>query len=797
MSDLSEKLSELQARLDNLVKYQEYFHQEIGRLKAEIGALKISAPPAENQAGASFSGAQSPPAIAATANKGTPGSDTRVQDETQTRRFGAARESGYPAARATVNQPSSANKINHVKSDVEKFIGQNLISIIGILILILGIGSGARYAIDNDLISPSVRILLGYLAGSGLLALAFRLKQNYHNFSAVLLSGATAILYFITYFAGGFYNLIPKSAAFLLMLLLTGFTVAAAVNFNRKIIAHVGLVGAYAVPFLLGGDQSDAAFLLGYVALVNTGILSVSLKTYWKSLFYSAFVFTWLIYAAQHLTAFKAAQDSILSFTFLAVFFGIFYATFLAYKIRFKEKLAAENVALILSNSFIFYGFGCAILNQQPNNLWLASWFTFANAVLHFAVAMILRRLTLALPSVTNFLIVVALIFLTITVPVQLKADWTTLLWTAEAALLFWFGRSSREPVYENFSYPLMILAAAGLMFDWRKDYFLGDATPAFFNQTFCTAIFFVAAFAFIHFYNRRAKSGSALPEPLAKIANRAIPIVLLFALYNAFREEIKNYWDFRFINSRIQLESSSIWDYDAIAFATIWQINYTLLFLAALNFVNVRRFRNAVLGFAGIGFSLLILIVFLNFGLFCLSQLRDSYLNQTNAEFFARGSINLIIRYISLAAVAALIFSARVLVKQDFLRGKFSGENLMMAFEAVFYSSLLWLASSELLNLASVFRLAAADRLGLSILWGVYSVMLIGIGIARAKKHLRVAAIFLFAVTLAKVFFYDIAELGTISRTIGFVSLGVLLLVISFLYNKYKNLIFGVEELG
>jgi uncharacterized membrane protein len=47
-----------------------------------------------------------------------------------------------------------------------------------------------------------------------------------------------------------------------------------------------------------------------------------------------------------------------------------------------------------------------------------------------------------------------------------------------------------------------------------------------------------------------------------------------------------------------------------------------------------------------------------------------------------------------------------------------------------------------------------------------------------------------LFGITLVKLFFYDIASLNTISKTIVFVSLGILLLIISFLYNKYKHII-------
>jgi uncharacterized membrane protein len=80
--------------------------------------------------------------------------------------------------------------------------------------------------------------------------------------------------------------------------------------------------------------------------------------------------------------------------------------------------------------------------------------------------------------------------------------------------------------------------------------------------------------------------------------------------------------------------------------------------------------------------------------------------------------------------------------------------------------------------------------KLGLSILWGLYALLLIILGIWKKKKHLRIGAIILFSFTLIKLFFYDISSLNTISKTIVFVSLGVLLLIISFLYNKYKHII-------
>jgi uncharacterized membrane protein len=108
---------------------------------------------------------------------------------------------------------------------------------------------------------------------------------------------------------------------------------------------------------------------------------------------------------------------------------------------------------------------------------------------------------------------------------------------------------------------------------------------------------------------------------------------------------------------------------------------------------------------------------------------------------------------------------------------------------------SLVWILSSEWINLMDLLRSDDSYRLGLSVLWGISALTLVIIGFWKSKRHLRVLAIILFAITLLKLFFYDIAHLNTIGKTIIFVSLGILLLIISFLYNRYRHQIFSGAE--
>ena len=113
------------------------------------------------------------------------------------------------------------------------------------------------------------------------------------------------------------------------------------------------------------------------------------------------------------------------------------------------------------------------------------------------------------------------------------------------------------------------------------------------------------------------------------------------------------------------------------------------------------------------------------------------------------------------------------------------------MEFDFLLHAAILTVAANELINWMDLFMSEQSYKLGLSILFGVYALILISLGIWKKKKYLRIGAIVLFGATLVKLFIYDLTDLNTISKTIVFVSLGILLLVISFLYNKYKKLIF------
>ncbi|MHA7058122.1 DUF2339 domain-containing protein [Aquimarina sp. M1] len=764
MADNQEYINELLQKVEALSKKQEVFQKEILALKLEILRLKNSngEKPITDE---TITSTLQEPAVKI------------VEEATKTVEPSVQKQSVKPVSKTKVTTTTRSKD----KSNIEKFIGENLISKIGVIILVIGVAIGAKYSIDNDLISPLTRIILGYLTGIGLIAVGMRLKKKYENFSAVLVSGAMTILYFITFLAYSLYDLFPQLFTFVLMVLFTIFTVFAAIQYNKQVIAHIGLVGAYAVPFLLSDGSGKAAILFSYMAIINIGILVIALQKYWKPLYYSSFILTWLIYFSWYVIDYETDIHFGLASIFLFVFFATFYCIFLIYKLRKKEKFGTGDVLLQLINTFVFYGIGFSLLNNHPTGTQLLGVFTLGNAIIHFVVSVFIYKLKLADQNLFYFTSGMVLVFISIAFPVQLDGNWVTLLWASEAALLFWVGRTKKVSIYEKLAYPVIALTFFSLLQDWWM-YYVENSTISgiseisvipFFNISVLTSLLCVVSFGYILYVHTNEKYPFLWPhyKTWYQLISLWVSAMFLFVLYMTFFLEIIDYWESM--------------EYGQNDFMGILLINYTLVFLSTISFVNIKKIKNKVFGYINIVLNMFALLIFLTSGLYLLSELREVYLGPTLMETNIPGWFYIGIRYISLAFCLVLLVASYRYVRQHFLKANFT-----IVFDVILQIAGIWILSSELIHWLDIAGYVASNKLGLSILWGIYSLALIIIGFWKKIKHIRIIAFVLFGITLIKLFLYDIAHLNTISKTIVFVSLGLLLLIISFLYNKYKHII-------
>jgi hypothetical protein len=86
-------------------------------------------------------------------------------------------------------------------------------------------------------------------------------------------------------------------------------------------------------------------------------------------------------------------------------------------------------------------------------------------------------------------------------------------------------------------------------------------------------------------------------------------------------------------------------------------------------------------------------------------------------------------------------------------------------------------------------------NKTGLPILWGLCSFVFMWLGMRYKYKPLRIISLLLFSITLLKLFLFDIRNIPIAGKIAAFFCLGVLLLVVSFMYQRLKKIIIEDEE--
>jgi hypothetical protein len=135
-------------------------------------------------------------------------------------------------------------------------------------------------------------------------------------------------------------------------------------------------------------------------------------------------------------------------------------------------------------------------------------------------------------------------------------------------------------------------------------------------------------------------------------------------------------------------------------------------------------------------------------------------------------------------------------LIGQSLLRRALEDGFIRQLANAIALNGLLlgfWLANLEILDYFSTGPyLAISDgtgysvKLALSAGWGLYAIVLLVTGVAKDLKPLRYLSLAFLLLTVAKVFLYDLSELGGIFRVFSFLGLAVGLILVSLFYQRF-----------
>jgi uncharacterized membrane protein len=219
----------------------------------------------------------------------------------------------------------SAPKVSLPSINWEQFMGVKLFAWIGGLALFLGLAFFVKYSFDNNLISPELRVALGYLIGAGLLVGGLVLTgRKYSVLGQTLCATGVLVLYANIFASHAYYHLIGVIPAFALMALVTAVAFLLAVRLDAQVVAILGLLGGFLTPVLLSTGKDNPLGLFSYIALLDVGLIAVVTRKRWNYLVLLAAAGTLLMQIAWTFQFFAVTK----AFIAMSVFLG-FEALFL------------------------------------------------------------------------------------------------------------------------------------------------------------------------------------------------------------------------------------------------------------------------------------------------------------------------------------------------------------------------------------------------------------------------------------------------------------------------------------
>ncbi|MEP2026789.1 MAG: DUF2339 domain-containing protein [Reichenbachiella sp.] len=665
--------------------------------------------------------------------------------------------------------------------DLEKFIGENLLSKVGIVIFVIGMGFLVKLGIDNEVITEAMRVAIGVLIGGGMIGLAHYMRTSFAKFSSILVGGALAVLYFTIALAFHEYALIPQTAAFVIMVFITAFGVLLSIAYDRKELAVLAIIGGFGTPFFVSTGSGNFSVLLTYILILDIGMLTLVYFKKWNVINYLAYGFTYLLFLGVYFTKFIDNQDEtrLPLFLFLTAFYLIFYLMTIIYNVKNSRKFKYPEIMMLLTNSSLYFGLGLGLVQGYSEGL-LSGLFAGLVALFNFGFVFALYKRKDIDKNLLFLLIGLVLTFVSLIAPIQLDGNYITLFWSLEAVLLLWLSQKSGIQLMKAASVIITLLMLISLSIDWQQNYYPKYdyiVLSLFMNKAFMAS--FVAIVSLIGSMTLM-KMDETFEFRGIKITWKKSNFSVLFAIvfYLGFLLEL-NYqflrFDFEYSRRMILLG--------------VYNYVYVLLIAAAS---KIRP--NEMVKKASFALSVLAIGSYLTFYLNEITFSRSYYLLEegVNTGFYWHYVMLILFVFI-------VIHCYQYIQKTHGFQSKFGNISLwVLAFIGVFVSSV------EVGHLSMLYQFGSgkeeyeafdgAVRSVYPVVWALSALVLMIVGMKLRMKPLRLASLVVFSVTIVKLFFYDLAGNST-GKIISFILLGVILLLISFLYQKLKFIIQDDEK--
>ncbi|AJS60570.1 membrane protein [Paenibacillus sp. IHBB 10380] len=343
------------------------------------------------------------------------------------------------------------------QNQFEMKIGLNWISKLGMLLLILAVGVAFKYTysdIFNGYMKGSTFFLLGALM---LVSGEWLFRKQRQTFALVLLGGGISVLYGSIFYSYFLLHIIDIVVGLSLSVLVSITAVLLSLRFHSRTICSLGLVGGYLPLFSymgafgLEGNAVYAAMV--YLFLLNGFILLVSFRQRWVIVNYISFMFN----VPSMIALVAIAQSEAVGMLYVVITFMMYLGITLVYPFKVQTKLSWWDFTLLALNTTISCGtlyVLFAVADLEDFNGLLALVF----CLVYIGLGRFVEKFMQQEKQTTLLFYATSLTFAVLMIPFQFGVQWLSMGWLVEGILLTIYGNLNRFKPLEKAGWGILAL---------------------------------------------------------------------------------------------------------------------------------------------------------------------------------------------------------------------------------------------------------------------------------------------------------------------------------------------------
>ncbi len=282
--------------------------------------------------------------------------------------------SGAVSAQSSMNQPATKSTLVNIEPNpVLKWLSEDWILKLGVLMIVLGFGWFVSYAFIHNWIGPVGRIAFGFVLGACVTLFGdFRMKKYPAQGGTFLVLGSAIIL--ITVSAARFiYGFLNPFAGLAIVFVTAAYMTLASMRYNREGLAIVGVLMSVIAPLLSNSLVSDPVGRFLYIFVVALAFIWVMFYTNWRSVGSTTVVMVLLYSVANGLfDHLGIVGDTVLGLGYL--FSVILFITNVVSICKFKDKANPHDMIMAVVNGVLVMMWTLAHVTPELQSIMLALW---------------------------------------------------------------------------------------------------------------------------------------------------------------------------------------------------------------------------------------------------------------------------------------------------------------------------------------------------------------------------------------------------------------------------------------